>query len=239
MKITRVLVAALSMTAVAAAVAAPAQAYDRGGYSYAAGHMIDRSDVPKILGAFKPGLAFNAYAPSGRTFLCSVPQADANAPEVAQYFPGGQATYAGSYSAKGKDAPSIEVTVTQYASAQKAIAAYDALKKNLKKCTGTGSSTYTDPDTGSSTTYSTQLTNGVVPEVTTAGVESVFLSNNSLSATTPGDSKYVNDQYLVFSLFDDVVIGTQYFTNTNVNMTTKQRKAVNQVAFNAETRWLG
>ncbi len=48
----------------------------------------------------------------------------------------------------------------------------------------------------------------------------------------------MNDSYSVYSLVDDVIIQTQFYANTNDNLTTKQRKAVNQLAFNAETRWL-
>jgi hypothetical protein len=147
-------------------------------------------------------------------------------------------SFAGTHQGKGKgDIPILDVTVNQYASADDAISAFNGLKKNIKKCTGTGSNTWTDED-GTSTTYSTELTNGVVPSVTTAGVESLFVSNNSLSVSTPGDSRYVNDQYSVYSLIDDVIVVTDFYSNKNTNLTSKQRKAVNQVAFNAETRWL-
>lgn len=230
-------VLAASVTATASiAVAVPALAYDRDAYGRAAESMIERSDIPTSLGEFKKGLAFNAYEGAGRTFVCDVPQSDPNAPDVAVYFPGGKYVFSANYNGKGKDAPSIQVAVNQYSSAEDAISAFDTLKRNVKSCTGTGSNTWTDDD--GTTTYSTAVTNGVVPAVTTTGVESLFVSNNSLSESTAGDTKFVNDQYTVYSLVDDVVIATQYFTNTNTNLTTKQRKAVNQVAFNAETRWL-
>lgn len=236
MKKTLAVLAACVTATTSVAVAVPALAYDRDAYGRAAESMIERSDIPASLGEFKKGLAFNAYASTGKVFVCDVPQSDPNASDVAIYFPGGKYAFTANYNGKGKDAPSIQVSVNQYASAEDAISAFDALKKNIKKCTGTGSNTWTDED--GTTTYSTALTNGVVPAVTTTGVESLFVSNNSLSESTAGDTKYVNDQYIVYSLVDDVVIATQYFTNTNTNMTTKQRKAVNQVAFNAETRWL-
>lgn len=229
--------AAAATAAASLAAAAPALAYDRDLYGRAAASMIERSDIPDALGTFKKGLAFNAFATSGKTFVCDVPQSDPNASDVDVYFPGPEYMFSASYSGKGKDAPSVDVTVNQYATAEDAISAFDTLKKNVKKCSGTGSNTWTDDD-GTTTTYSTALTNGVVPAVTTTGVESLFVSNNSLSESSTGDSKFVNDQYTVYSLVDDVVISTQYFTNTNTNMTSKQRKAVNQVAFNAETRWL-
>lgn len=238
MKTRRLLATTVVAAAAVTLVAGPAMAYDRDAYGHAASSMIERSDIPKVLGEFKKTLGFSAYAGSNKLYVCSVPQADPNASDVSVSIAGAQYAFTGSYEGKGKsDAPSIDVTVNQYKNAEAAISAFDELKKKIKKCTGTGSSTWTD-DGGKTTTYSTEVTNGVVPAVTTTGVESLFVSNNSLSASTPGDSKFVNDQYLVYSLVDDTIIVTEYFTNTNDNMTTKQRKAVNQVAFNAETRWL-
>lgn len=238
MTIRRILATTIAAAAATGLAAGPALAYDRDAYSQAAGSMIGRSDIPKELGEFKKNLGFSAYASGSKIFVCDVPQADPNAPDVAIYMPGGTYSFNGSYQGKGKNDPvTIDVSVNQYASASDAIDAFDTLKKNIKKCTGSGSNTWTDED-GNTTTYSTQLTNGVVPAVTTTGVESLFVSNNSLQETTPGDSRYLNDDYSVYSLVDDVVIVTEYSANTNANLTTKQRKAVNQVAFNAETRWL-
>lgn len=238
MKKTFAVLAAGVTAAASLAAAAPALAYDRDAYSYAAAHMIERSDIPKELGDFKKNLGFSAFAGGSKIFVCDVPQSDPNASDVAVYMPGSKYTFNGFYQGKGKADPvTIAVDVNQYASASDAIDAFDALKKNIKKCTGTGSNTWTDDD-GTTTTYSTELSNGVVPAVTTTGVESLFVSNNSLQESTPGDSRFLNDQYSVFSLVDDVIIVTEYSSNTNTNLTTKQRKAVNQVAFNAETRWL-
>lgn len=238
MTIRRLLATTVAVAAATTLAAGPALAYDRDAYSHAAGAMIERSDIPKELGEFKKNLGFSAFAGGSKIFVCDVPQADPNAPDVVVYMPGSKYSFNGSYQGKGKSDPvTIAVTVNQYASASDAIDAFDALKKSIKKCTGSGSNTWTDED-GNTTTYSTQLTNGVVPAVTTTGVESLFVSNNSLQETTPGDSRYLNDDYSVYSLVDDVVIVTEYSANTNANLTTKQRKAVNQVAFNAETRWL-
>ena len=237
MKTRRILTTTVVAAAAVTMIAGPAMAYDRDAYGHAASSMIERSDIPKSLGEFKKGLGFNGITSSDKSFICDVPQADPNASDVSVSIPGPKYSFSGNYNGKGKDAPFISVAVNQYKSAEDAIAAYDDLKKNIKKCTGTGSNTWTNDD-GSTTTYSTELTNGVVPAVTTTGVESLFVSSNSLSESTPGDSRFVNDQYTVFSLVDDVIIQTQYYSNANTNLTSKQRKAVNQVAFNAETRWL-
>ncbi len=223
---------------IAVAVAAPAAAYPRDDYSYAASHMIDRSDIPASLGTFKKNLSFSAWTtPSGTNEVCYVPQSNEDLPGVSVKFPSGKYAYTASYNGRGKDAPYLTVNVDQYASDVAAIKAFRVLQKRISKCTGTGSSSYTDDD-GTVTTYSTELTHGVVPEVSTLGVESLFVSNNSLSESTPGDSRFVNDNYSVFSLFGDVIIQTQYMSNSNDNLTTKQRKAVGRVAFNAESAWL-
>jgi hypothetical protein len=220
----------------AVAVATPAAAYPRDDYSYAAAHMIARSDIPASLGTFKKSLSFSAD--KGNTnYACWVPTSDPDAQQVSVKYPGGTYSYSGSYEGRGKDAPSLVVGVDQYSSASAAIKAFNVLKKGIVKCTGTGSNTFTDDD-GTTYAYSTLLTHGVVPTVSTLGVESLFVSNNSLQEETPGDSRYVNDTYTVYSLFGDVIIQTQYYSNTNTNLTTKQRRAVNRVAFNAETAWL-
>lgn len=233
----RLLAAALTgALAVAVAVAAPAAAYPRDDYSYAASHMIDRPDIPASLGTFKKAATFNASL-ARTVYACEVPLSDPDAPDVSVRYPGGKYAYTVTYYGRGREAPFVFVQVNQYSSDSAAIKAFDLLQKRISLCTGTGSNTWQDDD-GTSTTYSTQLTHGVVPEVSTLGVDALFVSNNSLSASTPGDSRYLNDSYVVFSLFGDVIIQTQYYSNSNVNLTTKQRKSVNQMAFNAESAWL-
>lgn len=220
------------------ATAAPANAYDKDAYGYAAGHMIDRSDIPADLGKMKKTLAFSAYPSTFRLFLCSVPNADPNAPSQDYSYPEGTSQFTAEYQAKKDDGASVMVAVNQYPSAKKAIKAFDKAKAKIAGCNGTGSTTWTDPNTGAVTTYSTLITNGVVPAVTTTGVESLFVSTDNLSATVPGDSKYINDSYTVLSLVDDVIIVTNYYVNGNDNPTSAQRESVNRVAFNAESAWL-
>ena len=231
--------ACLAVAAASIAFAGPASAYDKDAYAYAAGHMIDRSDIPPELGVYKKAMGFNAFTSTFDLNLCSVPNADPNAPSRDYTYPSGRYQFSAEYDTRDEEGPSTMVTVNQYASAEKAIRAFDKATSRIKGCEGTGSSTWTDPATGAVTTYSTQITNGVVPAVTTTGVESLFVSSDNLSATVPGDSKFINDTYTVLSLVDDVVIVTSFYANGNDNLTTKQRKAVNQVAFNAETAWLG
>jgi len=221
---------------VATGLAAPAHAYDDKAYAYAAGHMIQRSDIPKVLGKFRNTMAFNAYAPDDAISMCSLQQ-PGDTPSTEVNFPVGTYEFNANYNAGGAGAPSLASFVYQYSTTGNAIAAFHKATTQAKRCAGQHSSSWTDPDSGSVSTYTTVTTNGVVPAVQTAGVKSVFVNVNSEAAST-GAGPYQTDQYQVFSLIDDVVIVTLYNMNSADNVTTSQRKAVNQVAFNAETAWL-
>lgn len=224
--------AAIAAASAVAAVglAAPALAYDRELYSFAAGHMIAAKDVPAPLQIRKDAF-FNADATSLSNFLCS------DGDKQVRY-PGGEVVFTMSYNGL-KGADGVSVNVTQYASAQKAIRAFNQLKKGLQECSGpaSGQETYDD---GSTDTWSRLTTTGNVPLVTVAGVQSVFLNENYEDVTT-GEfaSRYVSDTYNVYTLVNDVIINTFHYTGSELNMSTRERRAVNQVAFNAVTRWVG
>ncbi len=214
--------------------AAPAQAYDRELYAYAAGHMIGHEDIPASLNA-KKGANFGAYPTSGKNFLCG----DDN---TRVEFAGGQMQFSVNYIGK-KDSAGVGVSITQYGSASQAIKAFNELKAGLKKCEGPASGQQTFDD-GSTDTWSRLNTTGSVPLVTVAGVASVFLNENYEDVTsgsadgTYGGGSYSSDSYSVYTLVNDVIINTSRYTGSQLNMSTKERKAVNQVAFNAVTRWL-
>ena len=220
---TAVAVAAIGM-------ATPAQAYDRELYAYAAGHMVGHQDIPAPL-SVKKNASFNAYSASGETYLCGD-----DAKNVT--YPGGEYQFSVSYLGR-KGGMGVSVTVTQYASARAAIRAFDALKKAVRQCEGpaSGQQTYED---GTSDTWSRLTTSGNVPLVTVAGVESIFLNVNYDDVTINSDeeNRYSSDAYDVYTLVNDVIIDTSHYTGSELNMSTKERRAVNQVAFNAVTRWL-
>lgn len=220
--------AAASVVAVVG-LSAPAQAYDRELYSYAAGHMIGANDVPAPLQIRKDAF-FNAAATSDRNFLCG------NADRLVHY-PGGEHMFSINYNGR-KGADGVDVNVVQYASAQKAIRAFNQLKKGLQECSGPASGQETFDD-GSTDTWSRLTTTGNVPLVTIAGVQSVFLNENYEDVTS-GEfgGRYVSDTYNVYTLVNDVIINTSHYTGSELNMSTKERRAVNQVAFNAVTRWV-
>ena len=233
---TVVLVAA-STLALGVAVAAPAHAYDKKSYEYAAGHMIDRKDIPAALGAFQKTMSFNAFQVSDKAVLCTIPGGQ-SVPDTEVNYPAGKLHFEANYNAKGNGPQALWVSVQQYADAQKAIAAFNQAKKVIKSCTGTVSTSFSDPDSQVVSTYTVMTENGVVPSVTTTGVESLFVNVNSDSTATSEEAPFRSDQYSVISLVNNVIITTNYRTDAALNIKTKKRKAINQTAFNAETAWL-
>lgn len=231
MKRTTAALAAAVAVAAPLVAAAPAHAYDRDAYQYAAGHMLRSGDLPASLGDFGTHMDFNASR-SGKVFLCFIGEKEYSAP-------GGASSFGASFYEDRKDAlgNGLIQTVTQYAGADKAISAYEALQKSIKGCKGTTSQTWTDDD-GSTQTSSSLTTNGRVPGVTEVGVESLFVNQNYLTTSTNVQNRYASDTYTVYTLLNDVIISTSYTTGNLENIPTKQRKKVNQVAFTAIDRWL-
>jgi hypothetical protein len=218
-------------------LAPQAAAYDREAYSYAASHMIQRSDIPRVLGDFRSSLSFNGMA-GLRVSVCGVPQSDSSQEQKQIMMARPALQFSGMYFPAKDDGPVMEVSVLQYPTATKAIKAFDALKKNITKCTGSGSSSWTDED-GVTYTYSTQVSNAVVPSVSVVGVESLSVTQNNLSQSAPAEADFINDSYSVFTLVNDVILQTTYNVNGSQDTTKAQRKAVDQVAFNAVGRWVG
>lgn len=237
MRLRPIVAATAAAALITGAVAPMAQAYDREAYEYAAGHMIDRTDIPKSLGTFDPVLGLNVGR-SYKTFLCYISPGDESAPADDITIAKGKRQSSGFYNSAKDTGPNVNIQVTEYASATAAIKAFETLKKQAKKCTGTGSSTFTDDD-GTSYTSSWEVSNAVVPSVAVVGVQSISITQDNLSTNSSSDDKYLNDNYTVYSLVNDAIIQTAYYMNGPKNITTAQRKAVNQLAFNAIGRWLG
>ncbi len=225
----KIAAAVAGMALVGVGLAAPAQAYDRDLYAFAASHMIGHEDVPASLNV-KKGANFGAFPQSGKNFLCG------NETKQVEYA-GGNYQFTMSYNGR-KGSSGINVLISQYGSAQQAIKAFDELKKSLGQCAGpaNGQQTYDD---GSTDTWSRLTTTGNVPLVTVAGVQSVFLNENYEDVTI-GEypNRYTSDSYNVYTLVNDVIISTSRYTGSEINMSAKERRAVNQVAFNAVTRWV-
>ena len=228
---------AIGIAAVAAAslvaLAPAATAYDADRYSYAAGHMIQPSDIPASL-QIKPGMNFNANPNSDKVWLCSKDSSWLG-------YPGGTDAYNANYYGKKKNSETVTLTqsVMQYDSFTDAQKAFSSLTKQLKKCDGKASGTDIFED-GSSLQWSRLTTSGSVPLVTVVGVESQSLNVNytSSNTTSSGDSVDNSDNYQVYTLVNDVIITTSYYNGDTLNIDSGTRKQINQVAFNAVSRWL-
>lgn len=224
----RSILAATAALVVAAAV--PVHAYNPDAYAYGAGHMITAKQIPSSLNA-RDGGNFYATSNPGKNWLCGDDT-------FREEYPGGKYSFNIGYATKKTDASSINMSVDQYASATKAIAVWKGLTKSIEKCSGEKSGTETYDD-GSTDSWARNTTVGNVPLVTVTGVVSKFMNVN-YTDTANGDNSttYNSDTYSVFTLVNDVIINTTYYTGSELNLTASERKAVNQAAFNAVSAWL-
>jgi hypothetical protein len=130
------------------------------------------------------------------------------------------------------------VNVNQYASNQKAESAWQELSKQITSCAGEKSGTETYDD-GSTDTWARNTTVGNVPRVTVTGVVSKFMNMNYTDTLSdPDEHSWASDNYSVYSLVNDVIIVTNYYNGTELNITAAQRNAVNLTAFNAVGAWI-
>lgn len=215
-----------------------AQAYDADGYAYAAGHLVAASDIPAVLGAYRPDPVFGAHRSHGPAVLCQVPGVDASAPPVSVPYRGPRYSFAAVYDGRGGvDAPVLEVRIDQYRNRAKAVRAFTLASRRVVACHGTGSGTFADPQTGMTTTYTTQVAFGLVTLAPADAVKALTVTRDTMSAQTPGDARTVNDSYTVVDLVDDAIITTTYYVNTNANPSAAQTKAVSDVALAARAAW--
>lgn len=230
MKKTIVATAALALGL--GVLAAPvAQANERETYAYAASHMPTSKDIPKALGTYRPSIFFSASPFDSTIYLCDLENANPTVKGAKYSF------NAGYRPTKRNDPGYVSVNVWQFRNSQQAIKTYDALKKNIKKCTGSSTQTFTGDD-GSTSSYTHNLTNGTVPSVTVVGVESVFVNSDyTFTSSEPGGNSK-SDNYSVYTLVNDVIIGTSYYNSVSATLSPAQRKAANQLAFNAVGAWV-
>ncbi len=226
--------------AVAAVAIAPgANAYDSDAYAYAAGHQISASDIPAVLGSYSPDPSFLAVPSTGKSYLCQIPTVESTAVPTLVQYPGPALSYSTTYNGTAAtDAPGLTVQVDQYASVKKATRAFIVASRRIVVCTGTGTSTYTDPSSGIATKFTSALSHGLVKKVNANGVRALSVTSDSTSQTTPGDPRVLNDSYAIIWQVDDVVITTTYYQNTNDTITPAQRKAVANVMLAAQREWV-
>ena len=232
MKKSLAVLAAAAVVAVPLLSATSAQAYDKDAYAYAASHMLLSKDLPASLGDFGTNMGFSAGQNNYKMSLCFIGQKEIKAP-------GGDLNFGADFYESGTRGigTNLMENVRQYASAQKAIKAFDTISTNIKGCKGASSQSWDNGD-GTTVTGSSLTTNGKVPMVTEVGVESVFVNVNYLNTSSTGKDIYANDSYTVYTLLNDVIIATSFTSGSTQNIPNKQRKQVNKVAFAAIGRWL-
>lgn len=234
---SRSIVALAAAALMAVAAAAPAQAADyRDAYASAVERSVVRSDIPKALGSFKADPDLMLGTQRGGLFLCPGPQTVPDGVSVA----GGRYRWSTTFTPVDENTGSfVGVTVAQYAKATDAIKAFRQLERRIEQCATTTGDSWTDPDTGTTSTWSSQTTVGTVPLVTITGVESRFVNTNRVSTGGETDAPDSNDSYAVFSLIDDAIIVTSADSGSFGDFTAKQKRAVNRLAFAATGRWAG
>jgi len=229
--LTGVAAAALALGTIAAPAAL---AYDRKAYSYAAAHMPAAKSIPKALGTYRPGVFFSAGMDDGEIYLCN-PTNEGNSISVK----GARFAYSAGYRSVARNSQKgVNVNVWQYANASAAIKAFRSLEKESKKCTGEKSSTYTDDD-GTVYTYASKLSNGKVPAVTVTGVQSIFVETDYVNSTSNGTPDDTFDNYAVYTLVNDVIIGSYFSNNVEATISKAERKAMSTFAFRNVGAWLG
>lgn len=233
MKATIITAAALTLglSAITAPAAQASERSEREATAYAVMHMPSTKAIPKALGTYRTNF-FSASSNGERIYLCDLEQKSATVK-------GGKYTFSASYRSVKRDGPGyVTINVWQYGNATNAIKGFNAIKKAAKQCRGSNTQTFTE-DGGSTSTYSHNLSNGTVPSVSVVGVPSIFINSDyAYTSSEPvGNSK--SDNYTVYTLVGDVVIGTTYGTSASSSLSAAERKAANQLAFNAVGAWVG
>ncbi len=211
--------------------------------------MIERSDIPKVLGNLSDNLDYfaNAARPTTRIFGCSLANKQVGVKVEASTF---SANYSSKFDPKAganEVYKSVQVSVYHFKTASAAAKAYSLIETRAKKCTGT--STTTSPgavdETGvaePSYTSTTTLRNGRTSIDIADGRRGVYIESDFLgSSPTPEgqDSKFFSDNLVVFALADNVIVQTQFNSNERERVSKAEQAAVEQVAVTAVQTWRG
>jgi hypothetical protein len=207
-----------------------AQAYDKAGYGFAASHFLNAKDLPKEF-ASKPGASVAiGDSRSQGSFLCSNPQLMTSF-NLARSVLNANV----SYTELNKNV-NLFINVNQYRSNTAAEKAFAKLSKDIKKCDGSASGATTGQG-GTSTPFTLVVTSGKIPAVTVTGVESVFTSQNASSPAVGTQPASLFDTYTILTLLNDVIISTEASTETALDLTSGQKKALEQIANQMVTTW--
>ena len=210
---------------------APAQAYDRESAGYAASHFLSVSQLPKEFAA-KKAMNINVTSPGSRQFVCDYGTTGNKVVRAAKPEMNSMAFY--NPKAQGL---SLDISVGQYKSNLAAEKAFSQLSKDIKKCDGTLSGSWSD-ENDNPVPYENVITSGKIPAVTVTGVQSIFTNENSNNAASGDLPAYLNDSMSIFTLVNEVIITTTGSTGSALNFTAKQKKALIQVANDMVTTWV-
>lgn len=209
-----------------------AQAYDREAFAHAVSHYVSPKQLPKIF-ASKPGMSLEVQD-SGKngTYVCS--SAVVNGPNV--QLARSVHTSFGFYNVIAKDL-GLTIYVNEYRNNVAAEKAFAKLTKDIKKCDGDYTGSWTDDD-GTVYPFQNIVTSGKIPAVTVTGVASVFTNQNSNNSAVGDQPAYLNDSMSIFTLLNDAIILTQGSTGSALNLTAPQKKALERVANQMVTAWV-
>jgi len=211
--------------------AAPATAYNQEAFAYSASHFLKTSQLPAEFKA-KKGIQVSIGEPAFKPFVCSTPGNDGT--EINMNTPMRNSN--GSYNLRSKSL-GLFINVNEYKSNVAAEKAFEKLTKDIKKCDGLTTGSWTDDD-GTVYPYANSVTSGNIPAVTVVGVQSIFINQNSENAAAGNQPAYLNDSFNIFTLVNNVIISTQSTTGSALNLTPKQKKAMEKIANSMVTAWV-
>jgi hypothetical protein len=209
-----------------------AQAYDREAFAQAVSSYVSPKQLPKIFAA-KPGIGVQVQdSGKGGAYVCT--SATANGPDV-QMARSLRSSFA-FYDVLKKDL-NLYISVNEFTSNVAAEKAFAKLTKDIKKCDGDYTGSWTSED-GTVFPFQNIVTSGKIPAVTVTGVGSIFTNQNSNNAAVGDQPAYLNDSLNIFTLVNDAIIMTQGSTGSALNLTAPQKKALEQVANQMVTEWV-
>ncbi|MCF8539252.1 MAG: hypothetical protein K9G05_06580 [Candidatus Nanopelagicales bacterium] len=211
--------------------ATTAQAYDTEAFAYAASHFLSEKDLPAAF-ASKGGMNINVSTTSGKTFVCTSPSPDGPDVTLAKPVRNSIAFYQ-----PIKKSLTLSIAVNEYRSNTAAEKAFAQLTKDIKKCDGDATGSWTD-DSGTVYPYENVVTSGKIPAVTVTGVASIFTNENSNNLAVQGQPAYLNDNMNIYTLVNNAIIVTEGSTGSALNFTAKQKKALEKVAFDMVSTWV-
>ena len=233
-----VLVVALLSSLVFGAAIAPAQASYQDDLINAATNMIDRSDVPKVLGPLPKVTTFAFMQPQYlRGQVCQVPNEEGKNVFISGKFSQQTIGFIPKELSSFGEVPFLEQSVVQFKKPKAAAKSFAQLAKDISKCNGTQTNNTQNTD-GSTFTQTQASTTGTVKTVTDGGKKLVFVLNSVSTSGQYESGRDYNAGYTVFSLANNVISSIIYQPKYGVNMTNKTKKAVDQLSMKAAARWV-